>query len=152
MKRFKLTMIVALMFFSAIAQEDMPTVWATKLGHKIIYHGTDLSDEAESYSFAASEKEITIFKNADGKTIWTKAFKELAPKLRKIDELIPFWESNVIFLFDRKTGKDQIACVDMETGKLLWNTDKYQKVTEDVVIYIPEEEAFAISLKKNLYL
>ncbi|MCD4664885.1 MAG: PQQ-binding-like beta-propeller repeat protein [Bacteroidales bacterium] len=150
MKNLLLFLFVTSACLFAIAQEDMPTVWETKLGHKIIYHGTDLADNSDSYSFAASEKEITIFKNADGKPIWTKPFKELAPKLRKIDELIPFWESNIVFLFDRKTGKDQIACVDMETGKLLWNTDKYQNVTKDVVIYIPEEEAFAISLKKEL--
>jgi len=47
-------------------------------------------------------------------------------------------------------GKDQIACVNMETGKLLWSTTKYQKITEEVVLYIPEEDAFAMSLKNEL--
>ena len=132
----------------ANAQDDMPVVWETKLGHTIVHNGTGLEDRG--YSFAASEKEITVFNNEDGSTIWTKAFKEMAPKLRKVDELIPFWESNTIFLFDRKTGKDQIACIDIETGELLWNTNKYQKITEDVIIYIPEEDGFAISLKTEL--
>jgi outer membrane protein assembly factor BamB len=148
MKTTILTVLLASFFMMAKAQEDMPVVWETKLGHSIAHTGTGMEDRG--YSYAASEKEITVFKNEDGSTIWTKAFKEMAPKLRKVDELIPFWESNTIFLFDRKTGKDQIACIDIETGELLWNTDKYQKVTEDVVIYIPEEDGFAISLKKEL--
>jgi len=151
MKRITFTLIVVMMFISAFAKnEEMPTVWETKLGHKIIYHGTKLYDDADAYSFAASDKEITFFKNLDGSIIWTKKFNEIAPKLKKIDELLAFWKSDVIFLFDRKIGKDQIACVDMKTGKLLWNTAKYQNITEDVVLYIPEENAFAISLKKEL--
>jgi outer membrane protein assembly factor BamB len=150
MKNLLLISMLLVAFLSNYAQDDMSIVWETKLEHKILFHGTDLNDKATDFSYAASEKEMTIFKNIDGSTIWTKAFKELAPNLRKIDELIPFWESNTVFLFERKLGKDQIACIDMESGKLLWTTEKYQNVTEDVVIYIPEEDAFAISLKKEL--
>ena len=118
------------------AQDDMPVVWESKMDHKIQYNGT--GTEERGYSYAASDKEITVFENATGKVKWTKRFKDVAPKLGKIDELIPFWESNIIFLFDRKLGKDQIACVDMETGTFLWSTDKYQDVSEDNVVYIPE--------------
>ncbi len=130
------------------AQDDMPVVWESKMDHKIQYNGT--GTEERGYSYAASDKEITVFENATGKVKWTKKFKEVAPKLGKIDELIPFWESNIIFLFDRKLGKDQIACVDMETGTFLWSTDKYQDVSEDNVVYIPEEQSFAISMKKEM--
>ncbi len=147
----KLTYLTMFLFVFTMlsAQEDMPIVWEIKLGHKIDYTGTDKTPNGE-FSFAADAKEITVFKNADGSEIWTKAYKDMAPKLRKVDELLAFWESNTIFLFDRKTGKDQIACIDMKTGDLLWNTDKYQNVTEDVVIYVPEEDGFAITLKKEL--
>lgn len=130
------------------AQDDMPVVWESKMDHKIQYNGTGTEDRG--YSYAASDKEITVFENATGKVKWTKRFKEVAPKLGKIDELIPFWESNIIFLFDRKMGKDQIACIEIETGNFLWSTDKYQDVSEDNVVYIPEEQSFAISLKKEL--
>jgi outer membrane protein assembly factor BamB len=150
MKKVCFTFLTLLAFQFIVAQEDMSIVWEAKLGHKIDYYGTDLSDGPDSYSFAADDKEVTFFKNSDGSTIWTKAYKDMAPKLRKVDELLAFWESNTVFLFDRKMGKDQIACIDMETGELLWNTDKYQEVTEDVVVYIPEEDGFAISLRKEL--
>jgi len=148
MRKLILTAAIAFIYLFASAQEDMELVWETKLGHKIVHNGTGTKERG--HSFAASEKDISVFSNADGKVLWTKAFKEVAPKLRKVDELIPFWESNTIFLFDRKMGKDQIACIDISTGELLWNTEKYQKVTEDIIIYIPEEDAFAVSLPKEL--
>ncbi len=129
------------------AQEDMSTVWETKLGHQIQYAGTSLEGE---HSYAASEKEMTVFDNITGKTIWNKSFNDIAPKLRKIDELIPFWASSTIFLFDRKIGKDQIACISLETGKSLWTTDKYQDLDENSITYIQEEDCFAITLKKEL--
>jgi outer membrane protein assembly factor BamB len=129
------------------AQEDMSMVWETKLGHQILFAGTSLEGE---HSYAASEKEMTVFDNNNGKTIWSKSFGEIAPKLRKIDELIPFWASSTIFLFDRKMGKDQIACISLETGKSLWTTDKYQDLDENSITYIEEEDCFAITLKKEL--
>lgn len=131
-----------------LAQEDMPTLWEAKLEHRIEHTGT--GTEERGYSYAASEKEITIFDNKTGATRWTGRFKDLAPRLNKVDELVPFWESNVLFLFDRKMGKDQIACLDMSDGRLLWATDKYQNVTDENVVYIPELDGFAISLKERL--
>ena len=132
MKNLFVSTILALAFVFSYGQEEMSTIWEMELDHKILHTGTGLEGEAE-YSYAASDKEMTVFDNKDGSVIWTKEFKELAPKLKKIDELIPFWESDVVFLFQRKMGKDQIACVDMTNGTTLWTTDKYQKVSEDVV-------------------
>ncbi|MDA3944580.1 MAG: PQQ-binding-like beta-propeller repeat protein [Bacteroidetes bacterium] len=150
MKTLLLSFMLILAAHFVVAQDDMTTVWETKLNHKIDYYGTDLSDRPDSYSFAADDKKITVFNNSDGSTVWNKAYKDMAPRLRKVDELMAFWKSNTIFLFDRKMGKDQIACIDMETGDLLWATDKYQEVMEDAVVYIPEEDGFAITLKKQL--
>ena len=131
------------------AQMDMMAVWEIRLDHKIVHTGSDLVTEG-GLCYAASEKAITVFNNKDGKVLWSKPFKEVTPDLRKIDELIPFWGSNTIFLFDKKAGKDQIACVDMKTGELLWSTSKYQKLTGDNIVYIAEEDAFAISLADEL--
>lgn len=132
----------------AFAQEEMPVVWETKAPFKATFNGT--GTEERGYSYIASDKEIAFFANETGRIKYTKVFKEVAPKLSKIDELIPFWEASTLFLFDRKAGKDQIACMDMETGSLLWATDKYQNVTEENVVYIPERQGFAISLKDRL--
>jgi outer membrane protein assembly factor BamB len=148
MKKQLLTLFSVLAFLGVFAQEEMPIVWEVKSPHKILFNGTGTEDRG--YSYIASDKEISIFANETGRIKWTKTFKELAPNLSKIDELIPFWESNTVFLFDRKMGKDQIACLDMETGALLWATDRYQNVTDENVVYIPERQGFAISLKDKL--
>lgn len=147
----KKTLMLLIWVFPVIAgfsQGEMPLVWEQELEHKILHSGT--GQEERGYSYAASDKEITFFRNIDGSIIWTKSFKEIAPNLSKIDELIPFWESNSIFLFDRKMGKDQIALVDMESGKLLWTTAKYQGLTDENIVYIPEREGFAISMKDQI--
>jgi hypothetical protein len=47
-------------------------------------------------------------------------------------------------------GKDQVACVDLDKGTLLWNTDKFQNLSEDNIVYIAEMEAFALSLKEAM--
>ena len=143
-----LTPILGLLAIGAFAQEDMPIIFETKLEHRIDHTGT--GTEERGYSYAASEKEVTVFNNKTGAVRWTGKFKDLTPKLSKVDELIPFWESNVLFLFDRKTGKDQIACLDLADGHLLWSTDKYQNVTDENIVYIPELDGFAISLKDKM--
>jgi hypothetical protein len=148
MKKLIFTFLTLCMGLTGFTQKDMSTVWSKDMGIKFIHSGTGL--ESEGYSYVASAKEMAVFSNKDGSIYWKKSFKEIAPKLRKIDELVPFWKSNIVFLFDRKTGKDQIACIDLTNGKLLWTTDKYQKVTSDMIVYIAEDDGFAISLKKEL--
>ena len=134
--------------FLGFSQEEMPVVWSKDMGIKFTYTGTGL--EVNDYSYVADAKQMAVFSNKDGSIYWKKTFKEIAPKLKKIDELVPFWKSNIVFLFDRKAGKDQIACIDLTNGKLLWTTDKYQKVTADMIVYIAEDHGFAISLKKEM--
>ncbi|MDZ7742969.1 MAG: PQQ-binding-like beta-propeller repeat protein [Bacteroidota bacterium] len=148
MKKPILTLLMLSFCWLLKAQEDMSMVWEKKLDHKIDYNGT--GTEKRGFSYAASDKEMTVFRNEDGSIVWTKSYKEITPDLRKVNEFIPFWESNTVFLFDRKLGKDQIACIDMKEGKLLWHTEKYQNISEDLVMYIAEEDAFILSLKKEL--
>lgn len=148
MKNLLFTFLAITFSFLVYSQEEMPVVWTQDMGIKYIHSGTNT--ETGDYSYVASDKEMVVFSNKDGRIFWKKAFKEIAPNLKKIDELVPFWDSDVIFLFDRKAGKDQIACIDLKSGELLWTTDKYQKVTEDMVVYIEEDHGFAISLKNEL--
>lgn len=143
-----LTPLLGLLAMASFAQEDMPIIFETKLDHRIEHTGT--GTEERGYSYAASDKEITVFNNKTGAVRWTGKFKDLTPKLKKVDELTPFWESNVLFLFDRKMGKDQIACLDLADGHLLWTTDKYQNISDENVVYIPELDGFAITLKDKL--
>ncbi len=147
MKKTLLFIFALAASFALRAQEVMPEVWESRMPHQIHYTGTGIEKE---FSYSASDKEMTLFENASGKIIWNKKFSQMAPKLRKIDELIPFWESKTVFLFDRKLGKDQIACIDLLTGEALWSTDKYQDISAYNVTYIAEEDCFALSQKKSL--
>jgi outer membrane protein assembly factor BamB len=149
-KSILICLILPLCISIGKAQEDMVAAWTAKLDHKSdMFAGLDDTGE-ENYCFGASDKAVTVLNNKDGSVLWAGKYKDLTPKLKKIDEIIPMWGAQVLFLFDRKTGKDQIACLDVLTGKLLWNTDQYQKVSEDNVIYIREMDAFALSLKDKL--
>lgn len=148
MKKPILTLALLMTSAGLLAQEEMTTVWETKLGHRFDYTGT--GTEERGYSYAADDKEVTVFDNKTGATKWTGRYKDLTPKLNKVDELTPFWESDVLFLFDRKMGKDQIAVLDLATGKMLWGTDKYQNVFDESIVYVPEQDAFAIALKESL--
>lgn len=146
--KFALSPLLFFTTFGLSAQDDMPVLWETKLEHRIEQTGT--GTEERGYSYAADEREMTVFDNKTGATKWTGRFKDLTPKLSKVDELIPFWESDAVFLFDRKMGKDQIAVLNLSDGKMLWSTDKYQNLSDENVVYIPEKDGFAISLKERL--
>lgn len=148
MKKLNLTFAaIFLVTGSLFAQEEMTTVWETKCEHKFDEVGVS---DSKGFLFGASEKEITVCKNKDGNIMWTKRFKDIAPGLSKVDEQIPMWDANVLFLFDRKMGKDKIACIDISNGTFLWMTDKYQDLSDENVVYIPEMEAFALSTKAAL--
>lgn len=139
--------ICMLLFFICItarAQEEMKETWTSKLDHKIENNG--LSD-SKGQCYGSNDKEFSFVNNADGKILWTKKFKDIAKGLSKVDEQIPMWDANVLFVFDRKAGKDKTACIDLVTGDFLWMTDKYQDLSDESIIYIPELEAFAVTTK-----
>src|SRR5262245_59624089 len=136
MKRTVLLITLAAMSVTVLrAQEDMAVQWEAKCDHKI--ENTGISDD-KGFLFGSNDKEITVCKNKNGDVLWTKQFKEIAPGLNKVDEQIPMWDANVLFLFDRKMVKDKVACIDIQDGKFLWMTEKYQDVTDESVIYISE--------------
>lgn len=147
MKKQLLTAIsFALLSFGLSAQEDMKVEWSKKYDHQTDWVGTGLEGPKE-VSYIATNKEITVYKTADGSIVWSKAYKELVPSLRKVDAFAPFWKSDAIFLFDKKMGKDKLAVVDLNTGKLLWESSVYQGLTNENIEYVPEKDGFLLSLE-----
>ncbi|MBX7202092.1 MAG: PQQ-binding-like beta-propeller repeat protein [Bacteroidia bacterium] len=130
------------------AQEEMKLEWETRLEHRTTAE-TGFSQE-KGISFAATEKEISVIDNNTGKVKWNKTFKTISEEIRKVDEIIPMWDANTLFLFDKKLGKDKVVCVDMETGNMLWWTEKYQNLSEYNVVFVSEMDAFALALKDAL--
>lgn len=127
---------------SAQKPEEMKTIWEKKLSHDFDVTGLD---ETNGIIHGSNDKNFSTLKEADGSVIWSQKFSAIYENIKKVDLQIPMYESKAIFLFDKKMGKDQMVVVDMETGKMLWNTSKYQGIENaDEVVYIPEMNSYAI--------
>ncbi|CAN5205911.1 hypothetical protein BH09BAC3_BH09BAC3_03510 [soil metagenome] len=134
--------------FSVNAQEDMKEIYKKEIDHSFDY--TANGDES-GYSYASSSKEISVFNNKTGDLLWNKKYKEISDQLGKVDDIISMWDAKVIFVFDRKMGKDKMACIDATTGALLWISAKYQNVDDtDNIVYIKDLGAFAVTTKDHL--
>lgn len=148
-KQIIIAVSCCLLSLGFMAQEDMQVEWTKKYEHKTQWVGTGLEGPNE-VSFIATEKKITVFKTSDGSVVWSGAYKEIVPKFRKVDAFAPFWESGAIFLFDKKLGKDKLAVLDLQTGKILWDSEVYQGLTVNNIEYIPEKDGFLLSLESSL--
>jgi outer membrane protein assembly factor BamB len=148
MKQLLLAAVAVCCAFLAHAQDEMTELYTKEIDHT--FNSTGIDDD-EGYIYASSGKEITVFKNATGEVLWTGRYKDISDQLGKVDDIIPMWDAKVLFLFDRKIGKDKIAAIDAMTGKLLWISGKYQDVDgADNVVYISSMDAFAITTKSSL--
>lgn len=147
MKRLLLLMCMLAGTFYVTAQEEMKEDFITEFDHS--FDNTYMVDG--EYCYASSAKEITLFEVPSGKVRWNKKFSEISKELSKVDDVVAMSGSGVIFVFDRKIGKDKIACIDVTTGNLLWVSGKYQNVeNQDNIFYIKELDAFAVATKANL--
>jgi outer membrane protein assembly factor BamB len=118
-----------------------------KINHSVSYSGYNAPN---GMFFAANQKEITVASKSNNVVVWTKKFSDISPDIRKVDEVVPMWESNTIFVFDRKAGADAMACIDASNGTLRWSSKLYQDVTDENIVYIPEMESFVVSTKSNI--
>jgi len=147
MKRLVLVMSLFAACLYVSAQEEMKEDYAVEFDHQFDY---TFMMQGE-YCYASSAKEITLFEVPSGKVKWTKKYSEISKELSKVDDVIPMSGSGAIFVFDRKMGKDKMACIDVNTGALLWVSGKYQDVEgPDNIFYIKELDAFAVATKANL--
>jgi len=130
------------------AQDDMPEMWSTKMDHKIDYWGCDNGNWV-GYGYTASNKDISVYENETGKVIWTKDFTDISKRLKKVDGIITIWEAKKIFLLDLKLGKEQVAVIDMLTGELLWESDRYKLKQQELITFIKEENGFLFTFKNE---
>lgn len=147
MKRFVVLLSLMVASFYVTAQDEMKEDFVMEIEHPF-----DLTMKVgDEYCYASSAKEITVFELPSGKLKWNKKYSELSEQLSKVDDIISMSGSGAIFVFDRKLGKDKMACIDAHSGDLLWISAKYQDVEDaDNIFYIKEMDAFAITTKANL--
>jgi len=106
-----------------------------------------------------------------GKPLWNGDYKKLTTnKTNKSEFQYTVWKGEkggYLFLFDeRSMGTDRVACLDIETGKELWNSEAYHNLIPkgtkaeegtdqgelETVKYISELDAFLISQKGSIIL
>ncbi len=106
----------------------------------------------------------------DGKAVWNGDYKKITTNNTNNSEMqfaIFTDKGGYLFLFDqRKLGTDRVACIDIKTGKELWNSEAYQdlipkgtKAEEgldqgelETVKYIDELDSFLISQRSSVIL
>ena len=143
---FLLQFITGFTVTNAQKPTEMPEIWKIKLNHD--FDNTGIFGDI---LYGNNDKNFSVIKATDGGVVWSSRFKDIFEKINKVDLLFEVKDADVVFLFDKKFGKDQLVVADLSTGKMLWHTDKYQNIEElDQVFYVPEIEAFGIITDKAL--
>jgi len=106
------------------------------------------SDDGK-YVVGTNKKEVSVLDGETGKPMWSGKFLDIAG-IKEAN--VQSFESgaNVLFLVDKKGGKDVLVCIDVKTGKQLWTNADYDEVDLGNMIYLPELNGFGITLKKGL--
>ncbi len=101
------------------------------------------------YIIGTTKKDICVLSGEDGQKVWSGTFKELA-EVKSCESQYFMEEAGVLFLADKKSGKDNILCIDITNGKVLWKTDRFEGVNIYSTVYFPNLKAFAVITKNGL--
>ncbi len=147
---------------------NFTTVWETQFENKaeriamVSWDGTIVIGTDDNSASAI---------DGDGKPLWDGDYKKMTTnKTNKCEKQFAVFKDGggYLFLFDSRTlGKDRVACLNMKTGKELWNSEEYQDLipkgkNEDnsfaddgeleTVKFIFELNAFLISQRNSVIL
>jgi outer membrane protein assembly factor BamB len=153
MKKLLLTALVIATSLSAPFAQDKPEkmkeIWKLKTDYDSDRRGLN---EDLNILWSSSNKAITVFDATSGKIIWGGEFEKLLKNIGNVDEQVVMYDAKCVMVFERSRKGDQMAVMDLMTGKVLWTSAKYEGVTQDNIVFISEMEAFAISTKTSLFL
>lgn len=141
-------LVGAIWISSASAQKiTFPLVWKSKSDNKTNFLTVCSSDGDEV--IATTKKEICVLNGNDGSRVWSGSLEKIA-ELKDSDYQKYMEDAGVIFVFNKKSGADQMVCIDTKTGKPLWSSEKYQGVGSNNLIYLKDLGAFGIYLKEGM--
>ncbi|WP_281336597.1 PQQ-binding-like beta-propeller repeat protein [Flavobacterium eburneipallidum] len=144
---------------------NFATVWESEFENKATRLAVVNNDGG--YVVGTDDNSASVL-DKDGKAIWNGDYKKLTTnKTNKSEYQYTVWKKGggYLFLFDeRKLGTDRVACLDITTGKELWNSEAYQNLIPkgtkaeegldqgelETVKYIDELDAFLISQKASV--
>lgn len=145
------------------------TVWESEFENKASF--LSLSN-ADGTTILGTDDNSASVLNSDGKSVWNGDYKQITTnKTNNSEYQFAIFKADgggYLFLFDARTfGADKVACIDMLTGKELWNSEQYQNLIQkkgaksiegsdqgelETVKYISELDAFLISQKASVIL
>lgn len=121
--------------------------WNGKFDNKadlLLYESKD-----GKYIIGTTKRDISVLDGTTGKSIWTNSFQAIAD-VKSCENQYFLEEAGVLFLSDKRLGKDNILCIDISDGKLLWKTDRFEGVHIGSIVYFHDLNSFAIITKKGL--
>ena len=98
-----------------------------------------------------TQTDACVLNGNTGKIIWNESFSNITGS-KKVDIQYVMDEAGVLFLYDKKGGKDNLSCLDLMTGKLLWQSDHFEGLRLSSVIYMPELKSFVLAAKDGFYM
>ena len=144
------------------------TVWESEFENKATRLA--LCDGSGQTIIGTDDNSASVI-DGDGKSVWNGDYKKLTTnKTNNSEYQYTVWKNDkggYLFLFDaRSMGTDRVACLDIATGKELWNSEAYQNLLPkgnktmegsddgelDTVKYISELDAFLVSQKESIIL
>jgi hypothetical protein len=144
------------------------TVWESEFENKASF--LSLANGDGTVILATDDNSASVL-NGEGKPVWNGDYKKITTnKTNNSEYQFAIFKENgggYLFLFDsRSMGTDRVACIDMASGKELWNSEQYQNLIQkgakslegsdqgelETVKYISELDAFLISQKASVIL
>lgn len=145
------------------------TVWESEFDNKATKLAVSVNNG--KYILATDDNSATVL-DVNGKMIWSGDFKKITTNKTNKCELQYVVQKEgengaYLFLFDeKKLGTDRVACIDVVSGKELWNSEEYQNLVPkgtkaeegtdegelETVKYIYELDSFLISQKGSVIL
>jgi hypothetical protein len=96
-----------------------------------------------------TRKDVCVLDGSTGKKIWSAQLSDIA-NVKKTDIQKYIEDAGVLFVYDKRMGKDVMICVDTKTGKELWENTEFENVNLSSIIYIQALKGFAIVTKKGM--
>ncbi|MGL2963156.1 outer membrane protein assembly factor BamB family protein [Flavobacterium sp. RSB2_4_14] len=146
---------------------NFATVWESEFSNKASFLAA--SDSDGTYIIGTDDNSASVL-DSSGKTLWNGDYKKITTNNTNNSEYqFVVWKEKggYLFLFDeRKMGTDRVACLDLISGKELWNSELYQNLIPkgtkgiegsdqgelETVKYISELDAFLVSQKESVIL
>jgi outer membrane protein assembly factor BamB len=146
MKKSILITAISLGAVCSLSAQEFPVTWESEFESRASVLSV-VSDDGR-YVLGTDKDEMTLL-DENGKLVYNGRYKEITGKegVNKPEMQYVYFDAGLLFLFDKKMGKDRMAVIDVKSGKNLWTSNEYQNITDDNMEYVSELDAFFFSQK-----